>query len=224
MGLVLQEDAAWQDQSGSPRDPQGGNLPGGRVDVRNNPGTSGEQTIYATLLRSAPASTTAVDFLTDAQLAPIVAEAKRLWAAALGGAGAAALDRLQVVIGDLPQGRLGALTSGLIVIDGTAAGRGWFIDPTPWDNSEFTYRRGSTTLVANGSSPAYGRVDLLTVVMHEIGHALGRDHEPTGAMADVFRAGERQTEEPAAAVDGDRAHPPAARTSKGRRIFRPYRR
>jgi hypothetical protein len=219
MGLVLQPDAAWQDQSGSPRDPQGGNLPGGNVDVKNNPGTSGAQTIYATLQRTAPASTAAVDFLTDAQLAPIVAEAKRRWAAALGAAGAAALDQLQIVIGDLPQGKLGALTGGLIVIDVTAAGRGWFIDPTPWESSEFTSRRGSAALVANGASPANGRVDLLTVVMHEIGHALGRDHEASGVMADTFRAGERQTAEPAPVVGRDKAPLPAAKASTGRWFF-----
>ncbi|MES2786668.1 MAG: hypothetical protein V4684_14495, partial [Pseudomonadota bacterium] len=33
MGLVLQKDAAWQDQTGAPADPQAGNIPGGKRDV-----------------------------------------------------------------------------------------------------------------------------------------------------------------------------------------------
>jgi hypothetical protein len=214
MGLVLREDAAWQAQSGSPRDPQGGNLPGGSVDVKNNPGTSGVQTIFATAAGRAPRSTGSVDFLTEAQLAPVVAQARQFWAAVLGPDRAAALESLPVVIGDLPQGRLGALIGGVIVIDGTAAGRGWFIDSTPTDSSEFAARRGSNKLVATRSSPAYGRMDLLTVVTHELGHALGLDHEAGGVMSETVRAGERQTDEAAPAAAGHQAHP-AAKVSKG---------
>jgi Ca2+-binding RTX toxin-like protein len=33
LGLVLQKDAAWQDQTGAPADPQAGNIPGGKRDV-----------------------------------------------------------------------------------------------------------------------------------------------------------------------------------------------
>jgi Ca2+-binding RTX toxin-like protein len=39
LGLVLQQDAAFNDQAGAPRDPQGGNLPGGKVDVPKFAGT-----------------------------------------------------------------------------------------------------------------------------------------------------------------------------------------
>ncbi|HEX5857107.1 MAG TPA: hypothetical protein VFY91_03265, partial [Microbacterium sp.] len=50
IGLVTQQDAFWQDQTGGPRDPQPGNVPGGKRDV----------------LRSAEFSTgTAEDFFTD---------------------------------------------------------------------------------------------------------------------------------------------------------------
>ncbi|MDV7397491.1 hypothetical protein RZS08_39180, partial [Arthrospira platensis SPKY1] len=56
-------------------------------------------------------------------------------------------------------------------IDDDGAGWGWFVDATPWDDSEF----GSTdgTLAADSSSEAADRMDLLTVVMHELGHRLG---------------------------------------------------
>jgi Ca2+-binding RTX toxin-like protein len=205
LGLILQEDAAWQAQSGSPRDPQGGNLPGSKVDVKNNPGTSGQQTIYSTAVGGASGRNR--PFLTDEQLAPIVAQAKRFWAAVLGPEGAAMLKNLQVVIGDLPGAKLGALVGGVIVIDGTAAGRGWFVDSTPWESSEFVARKGSMTLAAPNASPAFGRMDLLSVVMHELGHALGLDHEPDGVMSETLRPGKRMMPEAAAL--------PPAKVSKG---------
>ena len=62
---------------------------------------------------------------------------------------------------DLPGDTLGIAIGNTILIDTNAAGYGWFIDPTPADNSEFM----------NGSAPS--GMDLLTVVMHEMGHVLG---------------------------------------------------
>jgi hypothetical protein len=61
-----------------------------------------------------------------------------------------------------------------------AAGRGWFIDPTPGDNAEFLLG-SSSILVAEGGGPAANGVDLLTVVMHEIGHLLGLEDLDPGA-------------------------------------------
>lgn len=50
----------------------------------------------------------------------------------------------------------------------------WFLDPTPWENSEF---QGTIVNAYSGDaqagSPALGRGDLLTVVTHELGHAMG---------------------------------------------------
>ena len=46
-------------------------------------------------------------------------------------------------------------------------------DPTPLDNSEFNPTGNPTTFFALGGSPANGRIDLLTVVLHEIGHGIG---------------------------------------------------
>jgi hypothetical protein len=54
------------------------------------------------------------------------------------------------------------------------AGGGWFLDPTPNDNSAFTGTVvNGFSAFAQAGSPAAGLGDLDTVVTHELGHALG---------------------------------------------------
>lgn len=54
-----------------------------------------------------------------------------------------------------------------VTLDDNAAGHGWFIDSTPSDDAEFDVSASPTL-----SSPAVGRVDLLSVVIHELTHVL----------------------------------------------------
>jgi uncharacterized repeat protein (TIGR01451 family) len=109
--------------------------------------------------------------LTDAQLAPIVHEAIQRWAAA--GANLAKLAGMRFGVADLPAGMLGLTTNGFIQIDVNAAGMGWFIDPIA---------HGNATTVVTPDNPAWGHVDLLSVVEHEIGNVLGIPELHTGTQ------------------------------------------
>ena len=74
---------------------------------------------------------------------------------------------------------------GHITIDTDAAGHGWFVDPTPNDNSEFTHSANATgtDLFTDPSSAAAGHLDLLTTVTHELGHVLGLGDETAASDA-----------------------------------------
>jgi hypothetical protein len=56
-----------------------------------------------------------------------------------------------------------------IQLDADGGGRGWYVDPTPADDLEFA---GAATPTFHVGGPP-DRFDLLSTVVHEIGHALG---------------------------------------------------
>jgi hypothetical protein len=115
------------------------------------------------------------------ELAPIVNEAIQRLAAVTGSQ---VLAGVSVQIADLPGMLLGEQIGKTILIDRDAAGYGWFIDSTPHDDAEFT-RLAADVLVARPQTDAAGHADLLTAVMHEMGHVLGYDHD---AGADLMSA------------------------------------
>jgi hypothetical protein len=119
---------------------------------------------------------------------PLVDEAiRRLGEAyALSDEQQAALADVNVVIADLPALVLARHNGNVIELDHNAAGHGWFVDPTPRDDSEF----GPDGLALPGSA-AEGDIDLLTAITHEFGHELGFDHESTPLMADSLSVGVR---------------------------------
>ncbi len=111
--------------------------------------------------------------LTATELAPIVTEATDLWmATGLDAQQVQDLQDLNVRVGTLPSGLLGYRVGETLTLSPTADGYGWFVDPTPADNSEFSVPT-AYGLEAPSGSPAAGRMDLLTAVAHEEGHALG---------------------------------------------------
>jgi hypothetical protein len=82
------------------------------------------------------------------------------------------LRQCQFVITDLPGSCLGETDGNVIYLDTNAAGNGWFIDPTPASNEEFSASANSQQLQAVDPR-AVDRIDLLTVVEHELGHVAG---------------------------------------------------
>ena len=150
---------------------------------------------------AAPAPQTGVvvddGVVSEAELAMIVEAAIARWADA--GATDAQLDAMRaasISVRDLGGLQVGESRGSAIALDDNAAGWSWFIDATPGEDGEYA---GSGTRL--GASDIYGaagtRIDLLTVVMHELGHQIGlldsyNNGEADALMYGSVRAGERR--------------------------------
>ena len=118
------------------------------------------------------------------QVQPLLTEAIARWTEA--GVNTSGLGNIQVQITNLSGTTLG-LTDEVhhtITLDVNAAGWGWFVDPTPRSDSEFT---------TPGNQGEQHRMDLLTVLAHEVGHLLGQEHAEDGVMLDTLATGIRRT-------------------------------
>src|SRR6185503_6840748 len=82
------------------------------------------------------------------------------------------LQSFSYEVTDLPEGQLATLKGNLITLDTTAAGHGWFFDSTPSDDNEFDVPVPNQELQTTEYSDAHSRVDLLTVLMRELGSTL----------------------------------------------------
>jgi hypothetical protein len=113
--------------------------------------------------------------LSAALIDPIIQEAITLWAdAGIDPARLQILSHVTVQVTALPPAYLGLAFDDTIWLSADAAGYGWFTDPS---------------LTA---SPPAGEVDLLTVVLHEMGHLLGYgDDAANDLMGEVLLPGER---------------------------------
>ena len=104
------------------------------------------------------------------------------------------LNTIPVTFADLSGSALGQTTGSTITLDTNAAGYNWFIDTTPTDNSEFLPTSNPNEWVAKAGSAAAGKMDMLSVLLHEYGHALGIDHSanPNDFMGTTLTAGVRR--------------------------------
>jgi len=98
---------------------------------------------------------------------------------------------------------VGTSTTGLISIDSDGAGYGWFVDATPSENSEF--EGAGSRLTADAGSAAEGKLDLLTVLVHELGHQIGLGDQYQTAEADDVMFGYMNVGERRLPADGDAA-------------------
>jgi hypothetical protein len=108
------------------------------------------------------------------------------------------LGNIAVGISDL-HGAVLAQTTGdgqgaAIILDTNAAGHGWFVNPTPNQNEEFLPTSNPNEWIAKADSDAAGKMDLLSVLLHEYGHALGIEHSPDSRdfMAATLQPGVRR--------------------------------
>jgi hypothetical protein len=113
--------------------------------------------------------------LTPDQLAPIFNAAVNHWAATgLSPDQVAKLSQTQVNITNLPGNELGEALPGTILLSADAAGNGWFVDPQ--------------------ANPDPNKIDLLTVMEHELGHETGLPDDGSGGVMDgVLPTGVRRT-------------------------------
>ncbi len=116
--------------------------------------------------------------LTQAQLDSIVASAGERWiAAGLSAQQISIVRNISFEVADLDGAYLGEAIGNRVQIDRNAAGKGWFVGLA---DSEFGREAANTRLYTDSLGAPAGHVDLLTAIMHEMGHKLGLDDSYAG--------------------------------------------
>ncbi len=112
-----------------------------------------------------------INFLTLADIDLLLPAARQYWFNQ--GAKASVLSGVSFHIGQLPAGLAGQTAGKSITLSADGAGWGWFVDATPTADEEFTPDATEQNLRATAGTAAAGKLDLLTVLIHELGHVLG---------------------------------------------------
>ena len=137
----------------------------------------------------------ATDRLSQQDIDALLPIARQVWLDA--GASPAAFAGLTVNMQELPAGFAAWAQRKAITLDTTGAGWGWYIDASPLDHSEFAISDAASAWRVDASednNPAEGRLDLLTVLIHELGHVAGLVHSNGHAdiMSQYLAPGQRR--------------------------------
>jgi len=130
--------------------------------------------------------------LTLSDVGALLARARTLWIDA--GASPAVVYSATVRIADLPLGFAGQTVGSEITLDIAGAGWGWYVDAGDGDSTAFEPTSSDSNFRARPGSDAESKLDLLTVLIHEIGHVLGlpSNTDGTGVMSQFLAPGERR--------------------------------
>jgi hypothetical protein len=161
---------------------------------------SGTWSLPSPLLTSSLGTNAGLPALDSSAAESVVPEAlTRLGALGVDAGTLSELEAAQVVVADLPGTLLGLaeVSNNRILLDVDAAGHGWFVDATPDEDGEFQASTPGETLEARAGSAAQGRLDLLTVVAHELAHLAGLEDvdaqlHPHDLLADTLEPGQRR--------------------------------
>jgi hypothetical protein len=136
---------------------------------------AGDPAAHPVIVDDGVLSQSELDYFVDAAIA-------RWEAAGLTAEQVAALHDMTFSVADMPGWYLGSYSPDAVRLDSDAAGYGWFLDATPLEDSEFGNVDGTRLTTDPAGAPA-GHVDLLTTIMHEMGHELG--------LEDTYSLGDR---------------------------------
>ncbi len=125
--------------------------------------------------------------VTQTQVQALLPEAIAAWqAAGLDAADVRRLESVQVQVGNLGTSILGLEAGGVITINQTAAGNNWYVNASTGSSRAFGLVGPGGEALAGPGSPAAGKVDLLTVLEHELGHVIGlSDNAQAGDLMDI---------------------------------------
>jgi hypothetical protein len=114
-------------------------------------------------------------FLRNQQLNSIVKEAIHIWE--LFGLSKPQIERLQNTefeVGSLKPGQLGNDNMlGVIIISSDADGKGWYMGTDKDSYAQFNHVHHSGRMLSSPNMLPAGHLDLLTCILHEMGHILG---------------------------------------------------